>query len=103
VAHGEDLEEEAAVEGVGVALDRGLERDDAPVEVGRELARDAGAQLLELGQPLAAGAVLVEALDLSDQLVVARKSRSEDDAGRIAQLLRQAPAVGRRLPVVVVL
>ncbi len=93
VAHGEDLEEEAAIERVGLAGQRRFEPGELAVELLGERAARPLAQAAEQLDLVAARAVALEALDLADHLVVAREGRGEDHPGRVGHLLGQRPAL----------
>ena len=100
VAHGQDAEQEPAVERVGLLLEQAAEVVDAPVDLGeRDLVRVAVvehpvAQRLQRGQPLAVHAVDRVAGDLVGHLVEAGEGGGEDHAGVVAQRVGQPPAVG---------
>ncbi len=102
VAHGQDAEQEAPVEGVGLAFEGGLELVDLIVEIGQHAQRarhglaGARAQPLEERELLAAGAIDVEAGEVGREGVVTGKRGAEDDAGVVAQRFGQHPAVGEQ-------
>jgi hypothetical protein len=80
VAHREDPEEEAAVEGVGLLLEELPEGGDLLVDVGEGLGADApggerSAERFQLGEALAALVVDVVALDALGEGVVDRGTR----------------------------
>ena len=98
VAHGEDAEQEAPVEGVGLLREERVDLGDPPrdLRAGARLPRRLE-QLLEL--PLLRPPALerVVALRLVGEAVEAGEGAREDDARLVAQRLRQHPALGQVL------
>ena len=98
VAHRQRVEQELAIELVRVVLQLSGQRVDPMIELlGQEVAStellDAGPQAPEVLHTLAKGLVEVVALELTDQRVVAREGRREDDTGGVPVRLGQHPSL----------
>ena len=101
VAHREDAEEEPAVEGVRLLLERALEVVNAPLDlvehhrIGAVVVEHPRPQRLERGEALAAHVIRGVARDLVGHLLEAGERRGVDHPGVVAQLVRERPAVGK--------
>ena len=95
VPHRQHPEEESAVELVRMRLDLAAKSGDQLIDFGEgaRVAVESGAQSLEGQQMLATGPVGCIALDVLGESVVAGKGTGEDDAGVVAHLVGQPPAV----------
>ena len=96
VAHGQDAEQEPAIEGVGFALQLIAQLVDAPVDLAL-CCRISGvvAQIFQHFQLLGAVHVDVIPLELIGEAVAAGEGAGEDHAGVVAQSLWQHPALGQ--------
>ena len=95
VPHRQDPEEEPPVERVGLSLHVLANRADSLVDLAHDRIALAGPcpQGLQHVRQLAPCAVDVVALELVGEVVKAGEGRSEDDAGVVAQCVRQHPPV----------
>ena len=99
MAHREHPEEEAAVEGVRLLLERALEVVNAPLDlvehhrIGALVVEHPGAQRFERGQALAPHVVRGVARHLVGHLLEAGERRGVDHPGVVAHLVRERPTV----------
>ncbi len=93
VPHGQDPEQEAAVELEGIVFDLLAQAGDASIELGLER-RVAGShsELFELGQALPAGLAFVVLLEIPGEGFARREGGREDDTGVVSHRFREGPA-----------
>ena len=98
VAHGENAEEKAAVEDVGIGGNLLVQLADAPLDLAERLGIPGDlAQILQ-GLPLGDAALVgVVPPGLVREAVEAGEGAREDDAGLVAQRLGQEPSLGKVL------
>ena len=96
VAHGQDAEDEAAIEDVWLAIQILAHRVDAAVQFQQRLVLfDMAAQFLQHLQVVQAFLPDVVLLHFAGETVAPGEGAGKDDAGFVAQTLRQHPAIGQ--------